>query len=42
MQVVLGLLVDKEGRPPGFEVFRGDTFDGHTLSEALGALKEQV
>ena len=41
VQVVLGLLVDKEGRPLGFEVFRGDTFDGHTLSEALGALKSR-
>ncbi len=38
-QVVLALMVTKEGLPIGYEVFSGDTFDGHTLLPALQQLK---
>ena len=34
-QVVLALMVTKEGLPIGYEAFSGDTFDGHTLIPSL-------
>lgn len=40
-QVVLALMVTKEGLPIGYEAFRGDTFDGHTLIPSLQVLKEK-
>ena len=41
VQVVLGLLTDTEGRPIGFDVFPGNTFEGHTLIDALKKLKQK-
>lgn len=41
VQVVLGLLVDADGRPVGFDVFRGNTFEAKTLSAALKKLKNR-
>jgi transposase len=41
VQVVMGLLIDKEGRPIGYELFRGNTFDGKTMTKTLKKLKEQ-
>lgn len=41
VQVVMGLLIDCEGRPIGYELFPGNTFDGKTLDKALAALKER-
>jgi len=38
-QVVLALLVSKEGLPVGYRLFSGDTFDGHTLMPTLKELK---
>jgi transposase len=40
-QVVLALMVTKEGLPVGYQAFSGDTFDGHTLIPALEQLKSQ-
>lgn len=40
-QIVLGLIMDKEGRPIGLEHFPGNTFDGHTLTKTLKKLKEK-
>ena len=40
-QVVLALMVTKEGLPVGYEAFRGDTFDGHTLIPSLQSLKKR-
>lgn len=34
-QVVLALLVTKQGLPVGYKAFSGDTFDGHTLIPSL-------
>lgn len=39
-QVVLALMVTKEGLPIGYEAFSGDTFDGHTLIPSLKTLRE--
>lgn len=41
VQVVMGLLVDIDGRPIGYELFSGDTFDGNTLSASLDKLKDR-
>ena len=36
-QIVLGLLVTEQGFPLGYEVFRGNTFEGHTMLPVLTA-----
>lgn len=41
VQVVLGLLIDQTGRPVGYELFPGDTFDGSTLELALESLEKR-
>jgi transposase len=41
VQVVMGLLIDCYGRPVGYELFAGNTFDGKTLSAALDALESR-
>ena len=41
VQVVVGLLIDCEGRPVGYELFSGDTFDGNTLKTMLEHLKKR-
>ncbi len=40
-QVVLALMVTKEGLPIGYELFSGDTFDGHTLIPSLKILRDK-
>ena len=40
-QVLLALLVTRDGTPIGYEVFPGATFEGHTLIPVLGALKKR-
>jgi len=41
VQVVLGLLIDCEGRPIGYDLFPGNTFEGHTLEETLEKIKQR-
>jgi transposase len=41
VQVVVGFIVDGEGRPIGFDFFPGNTFEGHTLEAALVKLKQR-
>lgn len=36
-QIVIGLLVTREGFPLGYEVFAGNTFEGHTMMPVLEA-----
>lgn len=40
-QVLLALMVTKEGLPVGYKAFSGDTYEGHTLIPALGELKRK-
>jgi transposase len=40
-QIVIGLLVNKDGFPISFSVFPGNTFEGHTLIPVISALKEK-
>lgn len=37
----MGLLIDLEGRPIGYELFSGNTFEGNTLEISLDKLKER-
>ena len=41
VQVVMGLLIDTCGRPVGYEIFPGNTFDGKTLPLALDSLEKR-
>ncbi|MCK4440637.1 MAG: IS1634 family transposase [Sulfurovaceae bacterium] len=40
-QVVLALLVTKQGLPIGYKAFSGDTFDGHTIIPSLQEIEEE-
>lgn len=40
-QVVLGLLVDKMRNPISYDVYEGNTYEGHTMIAALKKLKKQ-
>lgn len=39
-QVLLSLMVTKEGLPVGYELFSGDTYEGHTLIPCLKKLRD--
>ncbi|HAJ32136.1 MAG TPA: IS1634 family transposase, partial [Candidatus Atribacteria bacterium] len=41
VQVVMGLLIDREGRPIGYDLFPGNTFEGKTLDVALQKLEKR-
>lgn len=41
VQIVMGLLIDCEGRPIGYELFPGNTLDSKTLEMSLDKLKER-
>lgn len=41
VQVVLGMLIDCEGRPVGYELFPGNTFEGKTLEVALESIEKR-
>ena len=40
-QVILGLLVDQDGVPLGFEVYPGNTFEGKTLSDIVDKMRKK-
>ena len=40
-QIVLGLAIDIEGRPIGYELFPGNTNDGKTIDKILESLEEK-
>jgi transposase len=40
-QVVLALLVTKQGLPVGYKAFSGDTFDGHTIIPSLKEIEDE-
>jgi transposase len=41
VQVVMGLLIDMEGHPIGYDLFPGDTFEGNTLVTVLNGLRDR-
>lgn len=40
-QIILGLLVDTDGIPLGFEVYPGNTFEGHTLIDIVTRMRNK-
>lgn len=40
-QIVLGLLVSKNGYPLSYEIFEGNKFEGHTMMPVIKAFKEK-
>ncbi len=40
-QIMLGLLVGEEGLPISYDVFKGNTFEGHTLLPVLEKIKKR-
>jgi len=41
VQIILGLLVDLEGMPIGYDVFPGGTFEGHTVKGIIEKLNKK-
>ena len=41
VQIVMGMMIDLEGRPIGYELFPGNTFDSKTLVSALDILNQK-
>jgi len=41
VQIVMGLLIDKNGLPIGYELFSGNTFDSKTMVKVLDKLREK-
>ncbi len=41
VQVVLGLLLDQEGRPIGFDIFPGNIYEGKTIKDAVLKLNKR-
>lgn len=40
-QIMLGLLVGEQGLPIGYDIFEGNTFEGHTLMPTLNKLQQR-
>lgn len=40
-QIVIGLIVNQDGFPVSYDVYAGNTFEGHTLIPSLTAFKEK-
>ena len=40
-QILFGLLIDKNKNPIGYNIYKGNTFEGHTFKDAIRQLKEQ-
>ena len=40
-QIMLGLLVGEQGLPIGYDIFEGNTFEGHTLMPTLNKLQQK-
>lgn len=40
-QILFSMLIDRDKRPIGYQIFKGNTFEGHTLTEAIETLKQQ-
>jgi len=41
VQVVMGMIIDADGIPIGYELFEGNTFDGKTMLKALENIKKR-
>ena len=41
VQVVMGMIIDINGMPVGYELFQGNTFDGKTMTKALENIRKR-
>ncbi len=41
IQIVLGLLVDKNRNPISYQIYRGNSYEGSTMIDALNTMKQQ-
>jgi transposase len=41
VQVVLGMIIDSDGMPVGYELFKGNTYEGKTMITTLGKIKKR-
>jgi hypothetical protein len=41
VQVVLGMIIDANGMPVGYELHKGNTYEGHTIAETLEKIKKR-
>ncbi len=41
VHIVMGLLIDKTGKPIGYELFKGNTYEGHTMLAVIEKLKKR-
>jgi hypothetical protein len=41
VQVVLGMIIDERGMPVGYELYKGNTFEGKTMVETLNKIKKR-
>jgi transposase len=41
VQVVMGMIIESDGMPVGYQLFPGNTFDGKTMVGALGNIKKR-
>lgn len=40
-QILFGLLIDKDKQPIGYQLYKGDYFEGHSFTDALDQLKKR-
>jgi transposase len=40
-QILFCMMIDKDKNPIGYQVFKGNTYEGHTLSDAIKQLKQR-
>lgn len=40
-QVLFSMMIDKDGNPVGYKIFKGDSYEGHTFEHALEDLRNQ-
>jgi len=38
-QILFSMMIDKDKNPIGYQIFKGDTYEGHTFEQALATLK---
>ena len=40
-QILFSMMIDKNKNPIGYQIFKGNTFEGHTFEQALDTLKQK-
>lgn len=40
-QILFGMLIDKDKRPIGYQIYQGDSYEGHTFKDSIDHLREK-